>query len=348
MITVEEAKGMEMELEVVEGMQFDRGYLSPYFVTNPEQMRVELEDPYLLIHDKKISNMKDLLPILEKIAQMGKPLLIVAEDIDGEALATLVVNKLRGTLNVSAVKAPGFGDRRKQMLEDIAILTGGRVMSEDAGLKLENTTTADLGRCAKISIDKDNTTIIGGKGKGADVKARIGQIRTQIEDADIHELNKRFPIQFDLYTISFNEGRGGIAEPLQGASNNGMSNYFPRYSPDGKWIVYTRSRTGIMLQPDSELFIVPAAGGKARKMRCNRELFNSWHSFSPNGKWILFSSKANTPFTEIFLTHIDENGIDSPPVCLSRFSDEHYAANVPEFVNLSPGAINRIEIEDRP
>ena len=181
-ITVEEAKGMEMELDVVEGMQFDRGYLSPYFVTNAEQMRVELDDPYILIHDKKISSMKDLLPILEKIAQMGRPLLIIAEDIEGEALATLVVNKLRGTLQIAAVKAPGFGDRRKAMLEDIAILTGGRVMSEDAGLKLENTTTADLGRCAKITIDKDNTTIVGGKGKAADVKARIGQIRAQIED----------------------------------------------------------------------------------------------------------------------------------------------------------------------
>ena len=181
-ITVEEAKGMEMELEVVEGMQFDRGYLSPYFVTNAEQMRVELEDPYILIHDKKISNMKDMLPILEKIAQMGKPLLIISEDVEGEALATLVVNKLRGTLNIAAVKAPGFGDRRKAMLEDIAILTGGRVMSEDAGLKLENTTTADLGRCSRVTIDKDDTTIIGGKGKSADVKARISQIRQQIED----------------------------------------------------------------------------------------------------------------------------------------------------------------------
>jgi len=181
-ITVEEAKGTEMELDVVEGMQFDRGYLSPYFVTNPEQMRVELDDPYILVHDKKISAMKDLLPILEKIAQMGRPLLIISEDIEGEALATLVVNKLRGTLNIAAVKAPGFGDRRKQMLEDIAILTGGRVMSEDAGLKLENTTTADLGVCAKVTIDKDNTTIVGGKGKAADVKARIAQIRTQIED----------------------------------------------------------------------------------------------------------------------------------------------------------------------
>ena len=194
-ITVEEAKGMEMELDVVEGMQFDRGYLSPYFVTNPEQMRVELDDPYILIHDKKISSMKDLLPVLEKIAQMGKPLLIIAEDIEGEALATLVVNKLRGTLNIAAVKAPGFGDRRKAMLEDIAILTGGRVMSEDAGLKLENTTTADLGRCGKVTIDKDDTTIVGGKGKSADVKARIGQIRNQIEettsDYDQEKLQER-------------------------------------------------------------------------------------------------------------------------------------------------------------
>jgi chaperonin GroEL len=181
-ITVEEAKSMEMELDVVEGMQFDRGYSSPYFVTNAEQMRVELEDPYILIHDKKISSMKDLLPILEKIAQMGKPLLVISEEVEGEALATLVVNKLRGTLNVAAVKAPGFGDRRKAMLDDIAILTGGRVMSEDAGLKLENTTTADLGRCSRITIDKDTTTIVGGKGKSADVKARISQIRQQIED----------------------------------------------------------------------------------------------------------------------------------------------------------------------
>jgi len=194
-ITVEEAKGTEMELETVEGMQFDRGYLSPYFITNAEQMRVELENPYVLIHDKKISSMKDLLPVLEKIAQIGRPLLIIAEDIEGEALATLVVNKLRGTLQVAAVKAPGFGDRRKAMLEDIAILTGGRLMSEEAGLKLENTTTADLGQCRTVSIDKDNTTIVGGKGKAADVKARIGQIRAQIEettsDYDKEKLQER-------------------------------------------------------------------------------------------------------------------------------------------------------------
>lgn len=172
----------------------------------------------------------------------------------------------------------------------------------------------------------------------------ITNIRTHIEDTGIHELNEKFPIQFDLYRIPFNQGKGGSPEPLQGASHNGMSNYFPRYSPDSKWIVFTRSRTGIMLQPDSELYIIPAAGGEARRMRCNRELFNSWHSFSPNGKWLLFSSKANTPFTEIFLTHIDENGVDSPPVCLSRFSDDSYAANVPEFVNIGPGAIKNIRL----
>jgi hypothetical protein len=172
----------------------------------------------------------------------------------------------------------------------------------------------------------------------------ITDIRTHIEDASIQELNEKFPIQFDLYRMPFNQGKGGTPEPLKGASHNGMSNYFPRYSPDGKWIVFTRSRTGIMLQPDSELFIIPAAGGEAQRMRCNRELFNSWHSFSPNGKWMLFSSKANTPFTEIFLTHVDANGVDSPPVCLSRFSDDSHAANVPEFVNLESGAIRKISI----
>jgi hypothetical protein len=175
----------------------------------------------------------------------------------------------------------------------------------------------------------------------------ITNIRTHIEDADIHELNQRFPIQYDLYRIPFNQGKGGTPEPLQGAGRNGMSNYFPRYSPDGKWIVFTRSKTGIMLQPDSELFIIPAGGGEPRRMRCNRKLFNSWHSFAPNGKWMLFSSKANTPFTEIFLTHIDENGLDSPPVCLTRFSDDRYAANVPEFVNIEAGAIKRIVISDQ-
>ncbi|MFQ5511810.1 MAG: chaperonin GroEL [Candidatus Krumholzibacteriia bacterium] len=181
-ITVEEARSMETTLEVVEGMQFDRGYLSPYFVTDPERMEVALEDAYILIHDKKIGSMKDLLPVLEKVAQLSKPLLIIAEDVEGEALATLVVNKLRGTLQVSAVKAPGFGDRRKAMLEDIAVLTGGRVISEDAGFKLENVTVADLGRAKRLTINKDDTTIVEGLGKAADIKSRIGQIRRQIED----------------------------------------------------------------------------------------------------------------------------------------------------------------------
>jgi hypothetical protein len=175
----------------------------------------------------------------------------------------------------------------------------------------------------------------------------ISNIRTHIENADIHELNQRFPIQFDLYRIPFNQGNGGTPEPLKGASHNGMSNYFPRFSPDGKWIVFTRSKTGIMLQPDSELFIIPAAGGEPRRMKCNRKLFNSWHSFSPNGNWMLFSSKTNTPFTEIFMTHIDKNGVDSPPICLSRFSDDRHAANVPEFVNIGPKAIKSIRIVGR-
>ena len=181
-ITVEEAKSMDTNLEVVEGMQFDRGYLSPYFVTNQETMDATLEDAYILIHDKKISNMRDLVPVLEKIAQLGKPLLVIAEDIEGEALATLVVNKLRGTLHVAAVKAPGFGDRRTAMLEDLAILTGGRVISEDAGLKLENTTLDDLGQAKRVTIDKDNTTVVEGAGKQADIKGRVQQIRMQIEE----------------------------------------------------------------------------------------------------------------------------------------------------------------------
>ncbi len=181
-ITVEEAKSMNTELDVVEGMQFDRGYLSPYFVTDAERMETVLDGAYILIYDKKISAMKDLLPVLEKVAQINRPLLIISEDIEGEALATLVVNKLRGTLQVAAVKAPGFGDRRKAMLEDIATLTGGRVISEDAGLKLENTVVADLGQAKKISIDKDNTTIIEGAGKAVKVKERINQIKVQIED----------------------------------------------------------------------------------------------------------------------------------------------------------------------
>ena len=181
-ITVEEARSMDTTLEVVEGMQFDRGYLSPYFVTDAERMEVALDDTYILIHDKKISSMKDLLPILEKVAQLSKPFLIIAEDVEGEALATLVVNKLRGTLQVAAVKAPGFGDRRKAMLEDIAILTGGRVISEEAGFKLENVTIADLGQAKRISINKDDTTVVEGAGKADDIKSRIGQIRRQIED----------------------------------------------------------------------------------------------------------------------------------------------------------------------
>ena len=181
-ITVEEAKSMDTTLEVVEGMQFDRGYLSPYFVTDQETMEAALEDAYILIHDKKISNMRDLVPVLEKIAQLGKPMLVIAEDIEGEALATLVVNKLRGTLHVAAVKAPGFGDRRTAMLEDLAILTGGRVISEDAGLKLENTTLEDLGQAKRITIDKDNTTVVEGAGKPADIKGRVQQIRMQIEE----------------------------------------------------------------------------------------------------------------------------------------------------------------------
>ncbi|HJP29318.1 MAG TPA: chaperonin GroEL [Candidatus Latescibacteria bacterium] len=181
-ITVEEAKSMDTTLDVVEGMQFDRGYLSPYFVTDQETMEAVLEDAYILIYDKKISNMRDLVPVLEKIAQLGKPLLVIAEDIEGEALATLVVNKLRGTLRVAAVKAPGFGDRRKAMLEDISILTGGRVISEETGLKLENTSLEDLGQAKRVTIDKDNSTIIEGGGKASDIKGRVGQIRQQIEE----------------------------------------------------------------------------------------------------------------------------------------------------------------------
>jgi chaperonin GroEL len=194
-ITVEEAKGLETELDVVEGMQFDRGYLSPYFVTNPDRMEVELADPFILIYEKKVSSMKDLLPVLEQVARSGKPLLIVAEEVEGEALATLVVNKIRGVLNVCAVKAPGFGDRRKAMLEDIAILTGGKMIAEDLGLKLENITLADLGRAKRIKVDKDNTTIIDGVGATGDIQARVKQIRAQIEettsDYDKEKLQER-------------------------------------------------------------------------------------------------------------------------------------------------------------
>ncbi|MCF8083482.1 MAG: chaperonin GroEL [Deltaproteobacteria bacterium] len=194
-ITVEEAKGMETTLDIVEGMQFDRGYLSPYFVTDAEKMQVELEESYILLHEKKISNMKDLLPILEEIARMGKPLLIVAEDVEGEALATLVVNKLRGTLKVAAVKAPGFGDRRKAMLEDIAILTGGKVISEDLGIKLDKVTLSDLGTAKRISVDKDATTLIDGGGDREALTGRVQQIRTQIDettsDYDREKLQER-------------------------------------------------------------------------------------------------------------------------------------------------------------
>ena len=194
-ITVEESKTLETQLDVVEGMQFDRGYLSPYFVTDPERMESVQENAYILIHEKKISSMKDLLPLLEQIAKGGKPLLIIAEDVEGEALATLVVNKLRGTLQVSAVKAPGFGDRRKAMLQDIATLTGGKAITEDLGIKLENVTLADLGQAKKITIDKDNTTIVEGKGKPGDVQGRVKEIRSQIDkttsDYDREKLQER-------------------------------------------------------------------------------------------------------------------------------------------------------------
>ena len=194
-ITVEEAKGLETTLETVDGMQFDRGYLSPYFVTDPEKMEAVLDDPYILIHDKKISAMKELLPLLEKSAQSGRPLLIIAEDVEGEALATLVVNKLRGTLKVVAVKAPGFGDRRKEMLRDVAVLTGGQVISEELGFKLENATLNDMGRAKRIVVDKDNTTIVDGKGKESDIQGRINEIKAAIEkstsDYDREKLQER-------------------------------------------------------------------------------------------------------------------------------------------------------------
>ncbi|HEY6219998.1 MAG TPA: chaperonin GroEL, partial [Gemmatimonadaceae bacterium] len=194
-ITVEEAKGLETTLETVDGMQFDRGYVSPYFVTDPEKMEAILEDPFILIHDKKVSSMKDLLPVLEKVAQAGKPLLIIAEDIEGEALATLVVNKLRGTLKVAAVKAPGFGDRRKAMLQDIAVLTNGQVVSEEVGFKLENAVISDLGRAKRVVVDKDNTTIIDGSGDDDKIKGRIKEIKAAIDtstsDYDKEKLQER-------------------------------------------------------------------------------------------------------------------------------------------------------------
>ncbi len=194
-ITVEEAKGVETTLEVVEGMQFDRGYISPYFVTDPERMEAVLEDPYILIHEKKLSALRDLLPLLEQVSKMGKPLLIIAEEVEGEALATLVVNKLRGTLTTCAVKAPGFGDRRKEMLKDIAVLTGGEVISEELGIKLENIKLQDLGRCKKIVVEKENTTLVEGAGNKKEIEGRIKQIRTQIEettsDYDREKLQER-------------------------------------------------------------------------------------------------------------------------------------------------------------
>src|SRR5207245_2502465 len=206
-ITVEEAKGLETTLLVVDGMQFDRGYLSPYFITDPEKMEAVLEDAYILVHDKKVSSMKDLLPVLRKVAQAGRPVLIVSEDAEGEALATLVVNKLRGTLKVCAVKAPGFGDRRKEMLRDIAVLTNGQVISEEVGFKLENTTLNDLGQAKRIVIDKDNTTIVGGKGKRDAIQGRINEIKAAIEkstsDYDKEKLQER------LRWIAQNAGQEG-------------------------------------------------------------------------------------------------------------------------------------------
>jgi len=210
-ITVEEAKGTETTVEVVEGMQFDRGYLSPYFVTNTEKMQVELQNPFILIYEKKVSTLKDILPVLESVVQSGRPLLIIAEDVDGEALATLVVNKLRGSLKIAAVKAPGFGDRRKEMLQDIAVLTGGTVISEDQGYKLENASLASLGQAESITIDKDNTTIVGGKGVKETITARVNQIKSQIEtttsDYDREKLQER------LAKLS-----GGVAVLYVGAS----------------------------------------------------------------------------------------------------------------------------------
>ena len=210
-ITVEEAKGTETTVEVVEGMQFDRGYISPYFVTNADKMEAVLETPYILLYDKKISNMKELLPILEKVVQTGKPLLIIAEDVDGEALATLVVNKIRGSLKIAAVKSPGFGDRRKAMMEDIAILTKGTLIAEEQGFKLENADLSYLGTCEKVTIDKDNTTIVGGTGKKADITARVNQIKAQIEtttsDYDKEQLQER------LAKLA-----GGVAVPYVGAA----------------------------------------------------------------------------------------------------------------------------------
>ncbi|WP_457637841.1 chaperonin GroEL [Oceanithermus sp.] len=210
-ITVEESKGLETELEVVEGYQFDKGYLSPYFVNNPDSMEVVLEDPYILIVEKKVSNIRELLPVLEQVAQTGKPLLVIAEDVEGEALATLVVNKLRGTLNVAAVKAPGFGDRRKEMLKDIAAVTGGQVISEELGLKLENVTLSMLGQAERVRITKDETTIVGGKGKKDDIEARINQIKAELETTDSEYAREK--LQERLAKLS-----GGVAVIRVGAA----------------------------------------------------------------------------------------------------------------------------------
>src|SRR5438552_4474372 len=233
-ITVEEAKGLETQLEVVEGMQFDRGYLSPYFVTDPERMECVYEDVYVLIHEKKISAMKDLLPLLEQGARAAKPLLVVAEDLEGEALATLVVNKIRGTLQTVAVKAPGFGDRRKAILEDVAILTGGKLIAEELGMKLENVTLQDLGRCKRIVVDKDNTTLVDGAGKKADIEGRIKQIRAQIEDTtsdyDREKLQERLAklvggvaiIRVGAATEVEMKEKKGSGAPAMGAGMGGM------------------------------------------------------------------------------------------------------------------------------
>src|SRR2546421_3599271 len=214
-ITVEEAKGLETTLDVVEGMQFDRGYLSPYFVTDPERMEAVLQEPYILIHEKKISAMKDLLPLLEQVARSGKPLLIVAEELEGEALATLVVNKIRGTLQCVGVKAPGFGDRRKAMLEDIGILTGGRVIAEELGMKLENVTLQDLGRCKRLVVDKDNTTIVDGAGKKADIEGRIKQIRAQIEETTSDYDREKLQERLAKLAGGAGGGGGGGRGPVQ-------------------------------------------------------------------------------------------------------------------------------------
>ena len=221
-ITVEEAKGIQTELDVVEGMQFDRGYVSPYFITNPEKMVADLDSPYILIHEKKLSTLQPLLPLLEAVVQSGRPLLIVAEDVEGEALATLVVNKLRGGLKIAAVKAPGFGDRRKAMLEDIAILTGGQVISEDLGIKLESVTLAMLGRAKKVLIEKENTTIVEGAGEKSDISGRCGQIRAQIEettsDYDREKLQERLAkLAGGVAVIRVGGGDRGRGEGAQGS-----------------------------------------------------------------------------------------------------------------------------------